>query len=140
MYDLHKIRATISTGRGRGSGTDGTVYLGLAGREFCCDTSHDDFETGSTREYVFTFEGNVRNWEKNTPENPPLDIADVDLFPAYIRFAQGGGSEWCLEEAAVRINDEVDPRYVTRIENNPIWLGNASGCIYYLRKPKPRRG
>jgi hypothetical protein len=134
MAFLNKIRVTITTGRDAGAGTDGSVYLGLAGREFRCDTSADDFERGSTRDYVFGDGANVQRPGDNDPRKPPLRVEDPDIFQAYIRFAQGGNSPWLLEEAAVYIDDETAPRYETDISNNPIWLGDASGCIYYLRK------
>lgn len=139
MAFLNKISVTITTGRDRGAGTDGSVFLGLAGREFRCDTSSDDFEIGSTREYIFGDDCNIQREHDNDPRKPPLQIEDVDLFPAYIRFAQGGNSAWLLADAEVYVNDEANPRFVTPIQNNPIWLGDVSGCIYYLRKPKPRR-
>ena len=144
MAFLNQIRVEITTGPDRDSGTDGSVYLGLAGREFRCDTSADDFERDSTKEYIFgtrvgTFP-NVQNERYNRPSNPPLQVEDVDLFPAYIRFAQGDNSAWALDDAKVWVNDEMNPRFVTDIANNPIWLGDASGCIYYLRKPDPEGG
>ncbi len=136
MPYLNKIKAEITTGRDRGAGTDGHVYLGLAGREYLCDTSSDDFENGKTGTYVFGDDANVQRPHDNDPRKPPLQVGDVDLFPAYIRFYQGGNSAWLLADAKVWIDDEVDPRFVTDISNNPIWLGDASGCIYYLRKPR----
>ena len=138
MAFLNKIKVTITTGRDRDSATDGSVYLGLAGREFRCDTTHDDFETGSKRDYVFGDDCNIRHEHDNDPRKPPLDVADVAAFPAYIRFAQGDNSAWLLEDARVYVNDGPDPVYVTPIGNNPIWLGDGSGCIYYFRKPKPK--
>ena len=143
MSYLNKIRVTIKTGRDAGAGTDGSVFLGLAGREFRCDSSHDDFERGSNRNYIFGDDANIQRPHDNDPRKPPLDDADVGAFPAYIRFSQSGGSSaWLLEDAAVYIEDEATARFVTPIGNNPIWLGDASGCIYYLRKPKavPRTG
>lgn len=140
MAFLRKIKVTITTGRDRDAGTDGSVYLGVAGREFRCDTSADDFEVGSKRHYIFGTGSNIRGHHENNPNNPPLQIEDADIFPAYLRFAQGGNSAWSLAEAVVYLNDETTPHFVTDISNNPIWLGDASGCIYYLRKPDPEGG
>ena len=134
MAFLNKIRVTITTGRDAGAGTDGRVYLGVAGREFCCDTSADDFERGSTRDFVFGQGANIQRPGDNDPRKPPLRVEDPDIFPAYIRFAQGDKSSWLLAEAAVYVDAETAPRYETDISNNPIWLGDTSGCIYYLRK------
>ena len=134
MAFLHTIKVTITTGRDRDSGTDGDVYLGIAGREFRCDTESDDFEKGSKRDYIFGKHHNIRNERTNRPSNPPLLVEDVDNFPAYIRFSQGGNSAWALAGAIVYINELPDPHFESRIENNPIWLGTDSGCIYYLHK------
>ena len=140
MTFLNKIRVSITTGRDAGAGTDGSVYLGLAGREFRCDTSSDDFERGATRDYIFGDDANIQRPHDNDPRKPPLQDADVDTYPAYIRY--GGGSPWLLAGAQVFIEDEAMPRFETDIANNPIWLGDVSGCIYYFRKPKavPRGG
>ncbi len=134
MAFLRTIKVRIVTGRDRDSGTDGSVYLGIAGREFRCDTAADDFEKGSKRDYVFGQHANIQNERYNRPSNPPLLVEDIDLFPAYIRFQQGSGSHWALAEAIVYINESLQPLFQSRIENNPIWLGNDSGCIYYLHK------
>jgi hypothetical protein len=140
MAFLNKIKVTITTGRDRGAGTDGSVYLGLAGREFRCDTAADDFELGATRDYVFGTNANIQRPHDNDPRKPPLMLDEADSFPAYIRFAQGDKSSWLLAGAKVFLNDSATPRFETRMENNPIWLGDQSGCIYYLRKPVDRPG
>ena len=61
MPNLTKIDVNIATGDRGGAGTDGSVYLGIGGREFHCDTSANDFERGSSRTYTFGEESNVRN-------------------------------------------------------------------------------
>ncbi|HJS41146.1 MAG TPA: PLAT/LH2 domain-containing protein [Sphingomicrobium sp.] len=140
---IRQIRVEITTGRDRGAGTDGNVYLGICGREFRCDTSADDFEQGSTREYIFgTMPGtfpNITSERYNHPSRPPLLPEEADLFPAYIRLSQGS-SRWLLAGAKVYIDDEVDPHFVDAIRNNPIWMGDDCGCIYYLHKPDPEGG
>lgn len=44
MADITSFDITIQTGDVNGAGTDGSVYLGICGREFHLDTSKDDFE------------------------------------------------------------------------------------------------
>jgi hypothetical protein len=140
---IDQIRVEITTGRDSGAGTDGNVYLGICGREFRCDTSADDFERGSTREYVFgSMAGsfpNITSERYNHPSRPPLLPDEVDLFPAYLRLSQGS-SRWLLAGAKVYIDKEVEPHFVDAIGNNPIWMGDDCGCIYYLRKPDPKDG
>jgi hypothetical protein len=135
---IRQIRVEITTGRDRGAGTDGNIYLGICGREFRCDTSADDFEKGSTREYIFgaippVFE-NITSETYNHPSRPPLLPDEADTFPCYLRLSQGS-SRWLLADAAVYIDSETEPRFVGAMSNNPIWMGDDCGCIYYLRKP-----
>ena len=141
MTALGKIRVEIETGRGHGSGTDGNVYLGIAGREFRCDTSADDFERGSTKEYVFgPPNSNVTKRDHNNPYSPPLQVEEADIFPAYIRFAQGGNSKWQFAGAKVFLNSDADPHFIADLGTDPLWMGDDCGCIYYLRKPDPEGG
>ena len=133
----------VLTGRDKGAGTDGNVYLGICGREFRCDTSADDFEKGSTREYRFgaippVFE-NITQEQYNHPSRPPLLPDEVERFPCYLRLSQGS-SRWLLAGAKVYIDDEIEPRFVDAIGNNPIWMGDDCGCIYYLHEPDPEDG
>ena len=140
---IRQIRVEITTGKDRGAGTDGNVYLGICGREFRCDTSSDDFENGSTREYIFgaippVFE-NITSEQYNHPSRPPLLPEEADLFPCYIRLSQGS-SRWLLAGAKVYIDHETEPHFVDAIGNNPIWMGDDCGCIYYLHEPDPEDG
>jgi hypothetical protein len=52
MAQIESIQISINTGDESGGGTDGSIYLGVCGREFHLDTSADDFERGSGQEYV----------------------------------------------------------------------------------------
>ncbi len=52
MAAITGILCQVVTGNFSGAGTDGRVYLGLGGREFRLDSTADDFERASIREYV----------------------------------------------------------------------------------------
>ena len=141
---IDQIRVEIETGRDRGAGTDGNVYLGICGREFRCDTTADDFEQGSTRTYIFgsIYQGsspNITSEDYNHPSRPPLLPEEADVFPCYLRLSQGS-SRWLLAGAKVYIDKEVEPRFVDAMGNNPIWMGDDCGCIYYLHEPDPKDG
>lgn len=140
---IRQIRVEITTGRDKGAGTDGNVYLGICGREFRCDTSADDFEKGSTRTYIFgSMPGsfpNITQEQYNHPSRPPLLPEEADTFPAYIRLSQGS-SRWLLAGAKVYVDQDVEPRWVDAMGNNPLWMGDDCGCIYYLHKPDPEDG
>ena len=47
MAQIESIQVNIETGDESGGGTDGSIYVGVGGREFHLDTSADDFERGS---------------------------------------------------------------------------------------------
>ena len=142
---VKQIRVEITTGEDRGAGTDGNIYLGICGREFRCDTTADDFEKGSTRTYIFgtlsttypTVFPNITSETYNHTSRPQLLVDEADLFPAYIRLSQGS-SRWLLAGVKVYIDDEVEPHFVDAMGNNPLWMGDDCGCIYYLRKPDPK--
>ncbi len=135
MADLTKIEVHINTSDIEDAGTDGSVYLGICGREFRCDTSADDFERGSNRTYIFGESANVRNAASNDPRKPRLILEDVDRFPVYIRFEQdGGGGHWNLEMATVHLNGTIFQQYEIRLEREGLWLGKNSGAYIYLHK------
>ena len=52
MTQIESIQVNINTGDESCAGTDGDNYLGVCGREFHLDTSADDFERGSSHQYV----------------------------------------------------------------------------------------
>lgn len=106
MAKLTKIEITITTGKMKDAGTDGSVYLGICGREFHCDTGADDFERGSARTYIFGSGANVNDAQNNDPRKPPIELEHQNLYPVYIRFepGTGGSSGWNLQRAMVNLN------------------------------------
>ena len=52
MAQVTGILCQVITGKQSGAGTDGRIFLGLGGREFRLDSSRDDYERGSWREYI----------------------------------------------------------------------------------------
>jgi hypothetical protein len=81
------ILCQVITGKQSGAGTDGRVYLGFGGREFRLDSSKDDYERGSWREYILGAAPNepvlpppeirVERKEWNDPtEGMPIEVAD----------------------------------------------------------------
>ena len=86
MPRVDTIRINIQTGNLSGAGTDGDVYVGVCGREFSLDTTRDDFERGSSREYVLGAGANVNNAPVNDPRKQILLVENVDSAPVFIRF------------------------------------------------------
>lgn len=138
MAHIRKIHLSVQTGSMSGAGTDGDVYLGVCGREFHADTGADDFERGSSREYVFGRGGNVNNFADNNPARQRLLLEDVERLPVYIRFEPTDrGDRWNLQRAVVRFNDQLLPQWDTSSfvsDRTGIWLGTRAGK--YVNIPK----
>ncbi|MEU8568268.1 hypothetical protein AB0C51_07855 [Streptomyces pathocidini] len=135
MTDITEIVATIRTGSGLGAQTDDWVYLGIAGREFLLNTAADDFEDGDTNVFVIGTGSNVTPANLNDPTSPQLTIADLDLFPVYLRLASN--NEWLLDEATVTVNNThvfENPALTGSAANQQIWLARNAGTMWYLRR------
>jgi PLAT/LH2 domain-containing protein len=138
MAQIESIQVNINTGDESGAGTDGSIYVGLAGREFHLDTSADDFERGSSHKYVLGVGSDVVNPAVNDPRKQFMQVEDVDAFPIYVRFEPNNdGDNWNLARADVSFNDNLFPRWETTTfvsSTEGIWLGQRSGTVVHLRK------
>jgi hypothetical protein len=143
------------TGNVNNAGTDGRVYLGLGGREFRLDSSQDDYERGSWREYVLgrgPVEPNlpppqirVTNPTENDPRNGfPIDTAKLSRTPVYIRFEPEGDSpNWNLKLAIVLVysgEGQFEVAYFPPSDFDNLWLGDPYGKILYLTEEWWRDG
>jgi hypothetical protein len=136
MTQIQSIHLTIETGRMDNAGTDGDVYLGVCGREFFVDTSSDDFERASGREYIFGEGANVNNQSDNDPRTQDLQIENVERFPVYLRFQPlHRGDKWNLSRAVITFNNDLSPQWETTtfvFPNAGIWLGPRAGLYVHL--------
>jgi hypothetical protein len=135
------------TGNVEDAGTDGTIYLGLGGREFHLDSTADDFQRGSYREYILGAPPigpstpppprvNVLDGDKNDPRKGyPLDTNNLSRSPVYIRFEPepSNPDHWNLNFAAVLVYDtKFVIGYTPQGGFDNLWLGHKSGKILYL--------
>lgn len=137
MTDLTQIEVNVNTSDIENAGTDGSVYLGICGREFRCDTTADDFERGSSHKYIFGESANTSKAAMNDPRKPRLVLEDVERYPVYVRFEQDGpDGHWNLEMASVFLNGSIIPQYEIRfdLKRESLWLGKDSGAYIYLHK------
>ncbi|MFF9103422.1 hypothetical protein ACF1AU_22880 [Streptomyces rubrogriseus] len=142
MADITKITVKLWTASDAGAGTNGFVYLGVAGREFHLETSRDDFEAGDKYTYVFGDGANVAEAARNDPRLPALQTGDADRYPAYLRFEGTDNDDaWCLEGVTVTVNPDGsdtrtydNERLVGTGANQKIWLGQRYGKIIYLHR------
>jgi hypothetical protein len=138
MTKINTIKVNIETGDLSGAGTDGDVYVGVAGREFFLDTTRDDFERGSSRQYVLGSGSNVNNAGVNDPRKQNLLVEAVDFFPVYIRFQpESRGDNWQLQRAVLTLNEDFFPQWdsagiVFADPAQGIVLGVRAGLVVHL--------
>jgi hypothetical protein len=136
MADINRIDVLIATASGSGSGTDGNVYIGVAGREFYIDSAQDDFEEGDSFTYVLGQGANVLNAGLNDPRSPQLSTFDVDRWPVYLRFEPAGdNADWHLEGVIVTVNPGPSQVQYRALKDSPdLWLGQRMGKQVFLKK------
>lgn len=138
MSNINEIKVLVKTRSDSYAGTDSWIYLGLAGREFCLDTTGDDFERGKKDEFVLGRGATVVNDKENDPRDPQLNKQDVKDFPAYIRFESSGSSPgWKPETITVTVRYSSDPKdsYINDLgAKGNLWLQNECGKCLFLRK------
>ena len=149
MPQVSGILCQVITGNVDGAGTDGRVYLGLGAREFRMDSSADDYERHSWREYLIgdppvppdpnDIPGEqirVQNGARNDPRDVgfPLVSENLSKSPVYIRFEPSGSSpDWNL--AFVAVVAYAPPFWEAWIPPEPfngLWLGENYGKVLYL--------
>ncbi|TCJ89954.1 hypothetical protein [Nocardia alba] len=135
MTQISGFECRIVTSDVDGAGTNGRVYLGLAGREFGVNSRLDDFERGSDLSYVFglapvkqldqgiQWENRIRAWDKyvfgsiaehgNDPRvGFTLDTTNLSQSPVYIRFETAGSNpSWNLADVWVLVYTGTDRDY-----------------------------
>jgi hypothetical protein len=151
MAQVTGILCQVITGNVDGAGTDGRVYLGLGAREFRMDSSADDYERGSRREYLIGHppvepdpnnipgqQIRVLNGPRNDPRDVgfPIDRLNLSKTPVYIRFEPSGSSpDWNLAFVAVLVYaPQFAMAYAPPDPNNfhSLWLGDNYGKVLYL--------
>ncbi len=145
MAAITGILAQIITGNIDNAGTDGRVYLGIAGREFRLDSKEDDYERGSWREYILgagPLEPNLPppqirvEWpEFNDPRKMfVLDTSHLANTPVYLRFEPEGDSpNWNLSFAAVLVyTGGFYGAYTVPDGCDNLWFGDPMGKALHL--------
>jgi len=126
-------------------GTNGFVYLGIAGREFRLNNGGNDFVPGSETIFTLGQNNSVKNRELNDPQLPRLRVDDLDTFPVYVRFEpRVDADEWALDEASVTVNpgDSAIRFNATMLEalrpgrsrDFSVTLSQATGKFCFLRR------
>jgi hypothetical protein len=154
MSDIIQIRARIETADVDRAATDAWIYLAIAGREFCLDPGSGNgyFERGVKTCFVLGEQGGsdggeagftnvpVEDAEYNDPRTPQLDTEDLNLAPAYIRFASAGTNPgWCIERVKVTViarggeqHHFDNLRLREKKDNRQLWLHERYGERLFL--------
>ena len=143
MATINKIKVEIVTSNINNAGTNGDVFIAIAGREFKLDSTANDFEQNSRRTYILGKRAaeeigtSVNNPELNDPHTPfVLDTADLNRFPTWIRFEPLGSSpDWNLDFVRATVNPgpgEVTYHILDGKAN--LWLGQNSGKYCFLKR------
>ena len=137
MTAITRIELRLVTGNRTDAGTDGDVFLGVAGQEFNVDSQGDvnDFERGSDRVYVFGDGATVLRPDENDPRTPwQTDSDELRFTPRYIRFEPGQGGDWDVERVDLTVIYQGGSLHVSRLEGgNHLWLGERRGKVLYMR-------
>lgn len=144
MAKITRIEAHVRTADLSHAGTQGWVYLGIAGREFVLDAAGtaNGTRTGDNWTFVLGEDSNVENPAYNDPRRPQLDTDDLDRYPTYLRFEPvGPDPAWCLERVVVNVNPDTDyphtfdnPNLTDFGEDRRLWLGQEYGKLFYLKR------
>ena len=148
MATVFSITPLVWTSEDSNSDTDGTVYLGIGGREFRLDSPRDDFERGDAANTTVGKFNQVNNPEMNNPRTPlTLKTETLDLFPVYLRLE--GDDHWKPWNALVWVlsgpnedNLSVTDWFVADIDSTlengvlkgGLWLGPEAGRWLFLRR------
>jgi hypothetical protein len=115
MTEIITLFTRIKTGN---NGTNGDVFVGIGGREFCIDSGepdpgYDDFEKNDDRTYICgempalvpPDSTQIKGSSFNDPRSHfPLDTNNLDEYPVYLRFEQRHDEDlWRLQYVSVDV-------------------------------------
>jgi hypothetical protein len=133
MARVTQIEVFVSTGGVSFAGTNGTVYAGIAGREFVLDTAGNDFKPDSSLVYVMGEGTNLKNGGTLSGQN--IDTVDVPNFPAYIRFEPRRGiDKWELKDVRMTVNPGPEQiGFIAPVDTpDKVMLGDDCGKYVFL--------
>lgn len=145
---VKQLVVRIHTADKEGAGTDGNVYVGFGGREFCIDSEENDFERKSVRVYGLPYTANIKQTQilnpvDNDPSQPySVDMVNIEANPVYVRFEPSDSDDhWILDYVLVRAmnyNDDILIDYdALGPQDDPnvyLKLGTNCGKYLYLSK------
>jgi hypothetical protein len=138
MAKIEVITVRVKTGTQSGAGTDGDVYIGVAGREFYVDSEDQDFEVGGDRTYRFGAGPSVLHPDRNDPRKPQLSTQDVEQCPVYMRFEPlRKDAPWNVSMVSLTVNPgHGEIRYEGSWPDGGLWLEQKAGKFAFLERVK----
>jgi len=136
MAVIERIDVQLATSTREGAGTDGDVFIGIAGREFYIESEANDFEAGSNRTYRLGDGANILYSGLNDPRAQQLQTGNIEQHPVYVRFEPKGAEDnWNLWSVAVTVNPGPHQIvYRSSGSTNNMWLGPKAGKFVFLSK------
>jgi hypothetical protein len=137
MAQITRMDVTTSTGD---NGTNGTVILGIGGREFVLDrTGRNDFKQNTNDHFVLGAPNNVdvvANSDFNDPNKLfPLRTEALPDFPIYVRHE--GADAWRLNGVTITITSSQGTQTLTALPGSQnLVLGPESGRFLFIRGPQ----
>jgi hypothetical protein len=137
MAAITTIEVSITTGN---NGTLGAVFLGICGREFRLNRlGQNDFMRNNVSQFVLgdaSHSFSVGNPDANDPKKPmPLDSADLDLFPTYVRLA-GANAHWHVTAGTIKVYMGAASQTLRILPPGmDLLLGPTAGEFLFIRPP-----
>jgi hypothetical protein len=151
MSNIQGMIVRLETERGRDTGTDDRLYIGIFGKgggsEFAIDVRNfDDAEPGANIKYWYgdVWDGTaLTNAKKaygadgrNDPAKRYIDIDKVDYV--YIRkqsvYDKEGDDAWDMDEVEVALYGTSSPKKRVFHKTGNIWLANEYGLQVWLKE------
>jgi hypothetical protein len=137
MSIITMIEVSITTGN---NGTLGAVYLGIGGREFRLNRlGQNDFMQNNVSQFVLgdaSHAFSVVNPAANDPKKPlPLDSADLELYPIYLRLA-GANGHWKVASGMIKVHAGPGSQAIRILPHGTeLLLGPDCGELLFVRPP-----
>ena len=131
---IDRIEVTLTTGSEDDAGTDGQVYLIIAGREFNLNRrNHNDREVAATDTYVLGRGANIEHAAMNSPQGMPIRM--VWNNPIGLRFepvaTPNPPDRWMMSDAYLSVFTEggYEDTATVDVSLAPSWLGFHFGLV-----------
>lgn len=138
MANVNVLQVDVKTGNSeRSSGTDGRVFLGIGGREFCLvKDPKNDFQSGAEDTFILGEGTNIGTDPRdNDPRSPyQLVTETISKYPIYVRFEPTRYDDrWEIDEIKVTVNPDSEKIVFSALGGGQhIFLSNRATKILHF--------